>query len=224
MTQWKVSTQEKKSVEEREIWTHPENGTIERRTGFRWGSYIVTTDDKLPPKFELVEVPDGDGAADSIDMNSCGYDTELIGLEDGCYLNIAWPTSLNSSERDHLESAWEEDSYDGWENLGWMLDDTQVWFWGELDIELADEDDAKSTESLSPPKSAAAEGLTDWFPANIKPIRDGYYDIELVTPRAWPFMPLDRAKWNGRVWIDDAGEKLKIKCWRGLLNKSRVQI
>jgi hypothetical protein len=66
MARWKVSTQEKKSVEEREIWTHPEHGAIERRTGFRWGSYIVTTDNKIPPKFELVEVPDGDGAASPI--------------------------------------------------------------------------------------------------------------------------------------------------------------
>jgi hypothetical protein len=217
MARWKVSTKEKKSVEEREIWTHPRKGMIERKTGFRWGSYIVTTEDSSPPQFELVEVPGGDGAADSIDMNSCGYDTELIGLEDGCYLNIAWPTSLNSSARDHLESVWAEDSSDGWENLGWMLDDTQVWIWGDLEIELLDEGNAKSEEVISSPTSTKEEGLTEWFPANIKPIRDGYYDIELVVPRAWPFMPLHRAKWNGRAWLDDAGEKVKIKRWRGLL-------
>lgn len=219
MARWKVSTNEKKSVEEREIWTHPEKGVIERRTGYRWGSYIVTTEDGDPPQFELVEVPGDDGAADSVDMNSCGYDTDLIGLEDGCYVDVAWSTSLNSSERDQLEVSWEEEWYDGWETLGWTLDDTQVWFWGELEIELLDEGNITPEEPSIAPASAKEEGLTDWFPANIKPVREGYYDIELVTPRAWPFMPLHRAKWSGRAWLDDSGEKLKIKCWRGSLKE-----
>ena len=165
MAQWKVSTKEKKCVEEREIWTHPEKGVIERRTGFRWGSYIVNTDDQHPPQLELVEVPGGDGVADSVDMNSCGYDTELIGLEDGCYLDIAWSTTLSAGERDELEGVWQEDSYDGWESLGWTLDDTQVWFWGDLEIESLDQINEQPEPIVTLPKSEKDEGLTNWFPA-----------------------------------------------------------
>ena len=165
----------------------------------------------------MVEVPGGDGVADSVDMNSCGYDTELIGLEDGCYLDIAWSTTLSAGERDELEGIWQEDSYDGWESLGWTLDDTQVWFWGDLEIESLDQINEQPEPIVTLPKSEKEEGLTNWFPAKAKPVRDGYYDIELHAPRAWPFMPINRAKWNGRAWVDDAGEKLKIKCWRGLL-------
>lgn len=219
MSRWKVSTKEKKSVEEREIWMHPEKGTIERRVGFRWGSYFVFTEGSKPPKFELVEVPGGDGAADSVDMNSCGYDTDLIGLEDGCYLDIVWSTSLNSSERDELETIWEEDSHDGWENLGWNLDDTQVWFWGDFDISLDDDNEVKSQDLAKSFKSKKEEGLTDWFPVNIKPVREGDYDIELKVARQWPEIPITRANWDGHSWSDEHGYKLKIKCWRGLLNE-----
>ncbi len=216
MATWKVSTKEKKSVEEREIWTHPKKGTIERRTGFRWGAYLVTTDGNQAPKFELVEVPGGDGVADSIDMNFCGYDTELIGLEDGCYLDIIWSENLDSKEREKLESIWEEDSEDGWENLGWMLDDTEVWFWGELNIELLSSDSGDD-RAVSSANHEIEESVTDWFPENITPIRNGLYEIELVSSRVWPSMSITHAKWNGHEWINEAGDKLEIKCWRGLL-------
>lgn len=137
MAQWRVSTAEKKSVEEREIWIHPKKGTIERRSGFFWASYMVTTDDDKPPKFELRKIPGGDEILDSIDLNDCGYDTELISLDDGLYLEYKWPEKMSEAEKIKMENAWADDMYDGWENLGWILDDTQVWVWGALDIEPA---------------------------------------------------------------------------------------
>jgi len=217
MAQWRVSTKQSKCIEEREIWTHPDKGVIERRTGFRNGSYLVTTDDIEPPEFELSEGPDGDGSAHSVDMNSCGYDTELIGLSDGYYLNIKWSNDLSEIEKEELEAAWEEDFYDGWENLGWMLDDTEVWFLGDLDIELIDaqHDDELDDDSIE--RIAIEEGLTEWFPAKIKPVRNGYYDIEEVVVRVWPYSPIHRAEWNGHAWVDENQNKLEIKCWRGLL-------
>ena len=53
--------------------------------------------------------------------------------------------------------------------------------------------------------------LTDWYPPNIKPVREGLYEIGsdelsvLVT-------------WNGKEWIRGNGTALPLQqvCWRGL--------
>ena len=48
MAWWKVSTIEKKSCEEREIWTK-DGKTVTRINGFRWGTFSVETTDDNPP-------------------------------------------------------------------------------------------------------------------------------------------------------------------------------
>ena len=53
--------------------------------------------------------------------------------------------------------------------------------------------------------------LTDWYPPNIKPVREGLYEVGsdelsvLVT-------------WNGKEWIRGNGTALPLQevCWRGL--------
>lgn len=137
MKEWIVRTTEKHSVEEREIWVHPQKGKIVRMTGYRWATYIVATDDKNPPNFKLRELPDGDGTVDSIEMNNCGYDADLLSLDDGQYTECKWPKKMSEAEREKMESVWEDDQNEGWEKLGWTLDDNQVWIWGSLDIKPA---------------------------------------------------------------------------------------
>lgn len=133
MATWTVSTQDKKSVEEQEIWT--KDGTIIRRvTGFRWGTFGVTTEDDDPPEFQLASTPGGSDDLDSINMYDCGYDSELVSLDDGWYGDIVFPEDMDAEEQERLTELWEEDSYDGWEQDGWYLDETEVWFWGPLDI------------------------------------------------------------------------------------------
>jgi len=53
--------------------------------------------------------------------------------------------------------------------------------------------------------------VTDWYPPNIKPVREGLYEVGsdelsvLVT-------------WNGKEWIRGDGTALPLQevCWRGL--------
>lgn len=242
MAKWLVRTAEPKSVAEREIWTHPVMGTIVRETLFRWGAYWVYTEDEDPPEFDREEVPGGDGVADSIDMHFCGYDTQLVSLDDGCYLNITWPAEMSEQDRQHLEDVWEQDGYDGWETEGWQNDDNEVWFWGELDIERVeasdqddedDDDEDASTSAFAALLGAVASAATEepipddrtpWFPADVHPVRHGRYEVEALHKAVWPNPPVNDAMWAGSGWVDETGATIEIKCWRGLNHPPASQV
>lgn len=141
MAEWQVTTRDKKSVEEHEIW-EKDGQTIIRVTGFRWGSWTVTTSDDNPPEFERQACPGGSNDLDSVDMNSaCGEnidEIELISLDDGWYGDIVWPDDMDDDERERLEELWEEEFYEGWEGEGWTQSETECWAWGEFEIEKLD--------------------------------------------------------------------------------------
>ena len=141
MAWWKVSTADKKSVEEHEIW-EKDGMKIIRISGFRWGTFNVETNDDNPPEFELSPTPYGTDDHDSVDMYNCCVtnieSTELDNLDDGWYGNIIWDDALDDDQRERLEELWEEDYYDGWENDGWMLTDTECWFSGKLEVQRAE--------------------------------------------------------------------------------------
>ena len=67
MADWKVSTKEKKSVEEHELWQKGDL-VIRRISGFRWGTWTVTTTDDNPPEFDQSEGP----GADAVNMYEIG--------------------------------------------------------------------------------------------------------------------------------------------------------
>jgi len=116
---------------------------IRRITGFRSGSWIVTTSDDQEPEFELQAVPFGSPDKDSVDFNNaCDNNIEDVELEevnDGWYDDIIWPDDMDDDERDRLADLWEEDSYSAWEEDGWINTDTSMWVWGELEIERLDD-------------------------------------------------------------------------------------
>jgi hypothetical protein len=68
-----------------------------------------------------------------------------------------------------------------------------------------------------------SEGVTDWYPNDIKPVREGLYEI---TSTAWPFV--QRALWNGKTWFTmdvDTFEytiKAKIEKWRGITEEQHM--
>lgn len=61
----------------------------------------------------------------------------------------------------------------------------------------------------------ATEGKTDWYPADIDPVRIGHYDVDLGAAVQWPNTRLIRAEWTGSTWHSD-NEKIAITAWRGL--------
>jgi hypothetical protein len=44
---------------------------------------------------------------------------------------------MTEEQQDEIMDAWNEDFSDGLENLGWSNDDTEYWFYGELELEQA---------------------------------------------------------------------------------------
>jgi len=129
MAWWRISTVDKKNVVEREFWAHEEKGWIVvRETGFRWGAVALETEDHNPPDIDA-ENPNG------IDVYSTDYNYELESLDDGCWMEWEFPDDMPDEERQALEEGWEEDSYDYLESNGWYNDETEVWFYGPLDIQ-----------------------------------------------------------------------------------------
>ena len=130
MAWWKVSTTEKKSCEEREIWTK-DGKTITRINGFRWGTFSVETSDDEEPEGITAENEDG------IDMYSHIGDNiesiELDSMDDGWYGDYEFDGFTDEEEQEILE-AMEDDYYDYLESNGWYNDETQAWLSGPLEI------------------------------------------------------------------------------------------
>ena len=136
MTEWKVSTQNKKCVEEHEIW-QKDNMIIRRITGFRWGNWLVTTNDDNPPILNQDSGPGGNAVNmyDYFDENV--ENIELDFLNDGWYAEVIWPNDMSAEERKRLDNLWEEESYSSWEDDGWVNYETECWASGPLDIAQA---------------------------------------------------------------------------------------
>ncbi len=142
MATWTVKTYHKKNVQEVEFWIRREGeGRITTTNGFRWGSWTVETSDDNPPQFEFTEVPNGNGAKDSINMLDCEYNNiesvELISMDDGgCWYDIEFD-GLTEEEEEELQEFIDENSIYDLEDRddAWYQDETEWWIWGPIEIE-----------------------------------------------------------------------------------------
>lgn len=139
MANWTVRTHYKKSIEEHEHFVK-DGWKIVRKTGWRSGSWSVTTSDEGMPEFEFDFVPGGDGHRDSINVYDCCAnnieDVELIETWDGCWEDVEWPEDMDDDERERLEALIEEEGFYVLEDQeGWILDETEMWIWGPIEIE-----------------------------------------------------------------------------------------
>ena len=128
MAEWSVKPEWKKSVIERNYLTKDGN-TVMVETGWRWGEFIVTTEDDNPPKLES-----------GVDMFSCGYDSEMVETFDGCWEEIDYD-DVSDETREWLEEFFEEgNSYYDLEEHGWYFDDTEMIIDCDLVIRKVNED------------------------------------------------------------------------------------
>ena len=131
MAHWKVSTLEKKSCLEREIWTKDDK-TIVHVTGYRWGTFTVETTDDNPPSNMTTENPDGvDIYGGDLGDNVESYD--LISMDDGWYADFEFE-NITDEEQEELLEAMEDDYYNYLDDNGWSNDDTEAWLHGPLEI------------------------------------------------------------------------------------------
>ena len=99
----------------------------------------METTDGNPPEFVFQACPGGTEDLDSVDLNSCfgaNVDsTELQSLDDGCWREIEWPEDMPEDERERLEALVDEEgTYALEDEEGWILDETEVWVWGPIEI------------------------------------------------------------------------------------------
>ena len=132
MAFWKVSTLQKKSCEEREIWSKG-NKSIIRINGFRWGTFTLETTDDNPPDGITTENDDGinmyDHSGDNIEQ------IELDSMDDGWYGDYEY----DGFEDDELQAFTKEleeadDYYEFLEENDWYNDETEAGLSGPLEI------------------------------------------------------------------------------------------
>jgi hypothetical protein len=129
MTTWTLKTQHKKSAIEKQYW-YKDGKQIIRTEGYRWGTFYCESDTQ--PEIDLVN-------EDGYEIGSDDYEWELDNLDDGCYADWEFPEDMSEEEQEKITEAWEEEFYDGLEELGWSCNDTYYILEGPL--ELLDADD-----------------------------------------------------------------------------------
>ena len=123
---YSITNKYKKTVQEHLLW-QKEDMVIRVITGFRWGKYVIEANS--PPtlnvdyQFEAINMNDVDGA-------------EMEYLEDGWFSVIEFPDAMAEMERDRLQAVWDEDSFEGFEEEGWINYDTEVWFEEPIEINV----------------------------------------------------------------------------------------
>jgi len=215
MATYSISTLYKKSSEERSFWFKDKMTAI-KTEGYRWGTFTKECD----------EHPD-------IDLdNEDGYEVygdewELVDLSDGCWGDWEWPEDMPEEERERLQTLWEEEWYEGLEGEGWTQDETEVWLYGPLLLKNEDSGEEWRGADMSFGVSGSvastvvedepAPELTEWFPADVNPVREGQYEVRTGNQTAtWPFPSY--ADWDGKTWIQNEKVVTDLLNWRGLAN------
>ena len=128
MATWILKTLHKKSAVEKQFW-YKDGKVIIREEGYRWGEFYCESDEQ--PEIDLVN-------PDDYNLSESDYDWELTSLDDGCWADWTFPEDMTEEEQAEIESAWEENYFEGMEELGWSNNDTDYILQGPL--ELSDED------------------------------------------------------------------------------------
>ena len=206
MAVWQLSTEYKKNAIEVQLW-YKDGVAIKRVEGYRWGTFSCESDER--PDIDLRNEGDGYELAD--------YDWELGSLDDGCWADWEYPTDFPIEERTKIEEAWDNEWYDGMEALGWSNDDTEYWFQGPLKLVNRDTGEEFSVldenfNIIPEPEPQVVNDdppLTNWFPSDVAPVREGTYQVNDDKNPTWPFPTY--ATWDGQKWSDTS-----IAQWRGL--------
>lgn len=136
MAVWTLMPVNKKSIEELMFW-EKDGKVILFRQGWRGGSVTLVTADDNAPEIDL----DGNEELDVYGLvDDHIVDVELDSFWDGCWGEWDWLESgLTEEEQEEIQEAWDEDSYEAVEALGWEQTDAETYFYGELSLERVNE-------------------------------------------------------------------------------------
>lgn len=136
MAVWTLMPVNKKSIEELMFW-EKDGKVILFRQGWRGGSVTLVTSDDNAPEIDL----EGNDELDVYGLvDDHIVDVELDSFWDGCWSEWDWLESgLTEEEQEEIQEAWDEDSYEAVEALGWEQTDAETYFYGELSLERVNE-------------------------------------------------------------------------------------
>ena len=163
MAQWKVEPTWKKSVIERN-YMHKGDNTIIVEIGWRWGEFIVYTEDDNPPDIEA-----------GVDIFNCGYESEMVETFDGCWDDIEYD-NVDDDTLEWLEEFLEDNSYYDLEEHGWEYGDCEMIIDCDLEITRINED------------GTDGESITTGEDEDIDTTKGTVNETtQLVPGAAWPF-------------------------------------
>lgn len=114
MATWKVEPTYKKSVIERN-YLRKGDDSLMVEIGWRWGEFLVTTQDDTPP-----DLPAG------IDIMNCGYDSEMVETTDACWEDNDY-SECSEETQEWLENFFDEgNSWLDLEEHGWLQDESEM--------------------------------------------------------------------------------------------------
>jgi hypothetical protein len=175
MATWELSTEYKKSSIERQIWTK-DGKVIIREEGYRWGTFTVESDEMPISHQDLIENEEYELSC--IDNDECW---ELVDLSDGCWADTEAGRNCTDEDLAAFEEAWEENWYEGVEELGWSNDDTEYYMTGPL--KLVNKDTGQEFSGLIDPTTIihTIELPTEEVLPELAPI------VDVKEGAQWPF-------------------------------------
>ena len=128
---YKISPKTKKSVVYIQIYE--KNGLeIKYAEAYRSG-WVTVLGDEMLENYDDIDELIGDPNSDGLDV--WRFTTEDHFFSDGVSDGITYPETLSEADRDKLESIYYEEGTDGLENMGWEQVDSELLFFGKLNIE-----------------------------------------------------------------------------------------
>ena len=132
MAKWKVTPEWKKSILEVQEWVRPgESGYISHEIGWRWGEFIVETEDDNPPPIEedvnMFDLPEGCSCDDWSTDDGCWEETDI---------------DIPDEElKEKIEEFLSENSIYDLESEGWVMSDCYMYINCPVTIEKVEDDE-----------------------------------------------------------------------------------
>ena len=192
MATWKLSNYYKKSAIERQFWSNGDKVII-REEGYRWGTFYCECDERPLTDRELIN--EHGYELGCMDDDVCWEMEEMM---DGCWADTEAGRNCTDEDLEAFEEAWEENHYEGVEELGWSNDDTEFEFQGPL--LLVNEDTGEEFNGDEITKPEVTESVT---PKTLNPTAAWPFGDESTTPidldpKVWPSPNgnfVETAKW-----------------------------
>jgi hypothetical protein len=193
MATWKLSNYYKKSAYERQFW-RKDDKVIIREEGYRWGTFYVECDERPLTDEELIN-------EDGYELGYIDDDVswEMEDMVDGCFADTEAGRNCTEEDLEAFNEAWDENYYEGVEELGWSNDDTEFWFHGPLLLVNEDTGEEFNGDEITKPEVTESVTPKTLNPKAAWPFGDESTTLVELDSTTWPSPNgnfVETAKWT----------------------------